>query len=67
MYDIDFIVNNFSDIVTPTFKTRLEEFVIDEDALYDKFEDAYNEDLLVNVKVELDDLIIRLSKNIKQL
>jgi len=67
LYDIDFIVNNFKSVITPTFKTRLEEFIIDEDALYDRFEDAYNEDSLVNVKVKLDDLIIRLSKNINRL
>ena len=67
LYDIDFIVNNFKSVITPTFKTRLEEFIIDEDTLYDRFEDAYNEDSLVNIKVELDDLVIRLFKNIKQL
>ena len=43
---------------------RLKEFVSDEDALYERFEDAYNEDLLVNTKIELDALILSLSENI---
>ena len=43
---------------------RLKEFVSDENALLDRFEDAYNEDLLVNSKIELDALILSLSENI---
>jgi predicted nucleotidyltransferase component of viral defense system len=64
LYDIQFIVNNFVDILTPNFMNRLKEFVSDEDALFERFEDAYNEDLLVNTKIELDALILRLSENI---
>ncbi|NQY23354.1 MAG: nucleotidyl transferase AbiEii/AbiGii toxin family protein [Campylobacteraceae bacterium] len=67
LYDIDFIVKNFSDVINDSFIRRLNEFTLDNSALLERFEDAYNEDLLVNSKVELDDLIIRLSKNIKQL
>jgi len=67
LYDIDFIVKNFAIIITNTFKTRLNEFTEDDSVLFERFEDAYNEDLLVNSKVELDDLIIGLSENIKQL
>lgn len=67
LYDIDFIVNNFPKLINGNFIKRLNEFIIDEDALYDRFEDAYNEDLLVNINVELDDLIIKLSKNINSI
>jgi len=66
LYDINFIVNNFSDILTPDFIVRLKEFVSDEDALFERFEDAYNEDLLVNSKIELDALILGLSENINR-
>jgi len=45
---------------------RLKEFVSDEDALLERFEDAYNEDLLVNTKIELDALILSLSENINK-
>lgn len=65
LYDINFIVQNHKEILSPNFMSRLKEFISDEDALYERFEDAYNEDLLVNSKIELDDLIINLSKNIK--
>ena len=64
LYDIQFIVNNFGNILTPDFMNRLKEFVSDEDALFERFEDAYNEDLLVNTKIELDALILSLSENI---
>ena len=64
LYDIDFIVKNFPDIINDSLIKRLKDFTIDDDALFERFEDAYNEDLLVNSKVELDDLIIRLSENI---
>jgi predicted nucleotidyltransferase component of viral defense system len=64
LYDIQFIVNNFENILTLDFMDRLKEFVSDEDALFERFEDAYNEDLLVNTKIELDDLILSLSENI---
>jgi len=66
LYDINFIINNFEAILTPDFIGRLKEFVADEDALLSRFEDAYNEDLLVNSKIELDDLIIGLSETIKR-
>jgi len=64
LYDIQFIVNNFENILTPAFRGRLKEFVSDEDALLERFEDAYNEDLLVNSKIELDALILGLSEKI---
>ena len=67
LYDIDFIVKNFSDAINDNFIKRLKDFTVDDDALFERFEDAYNEDLLVNSKVELDDLIIRLCENIKKL
>ena len=66
LYDINFIVNNFEEILTPNFIGRLKEFVSDEDSLFVRFEDAYNEDLLVNSKVELDDLIIGLFESINK-
>ncbi len=66
LYDINFIVNHFESILTSDFRARLKEFVSDEDALLSRFEDAYNEDLLVNSKIELDDLIIGLSDAIKR-
>ena len=64
LYDIHFIVHNFKNILTPDFMNRLKEFVSDEDALFERFEDAYNEDLLVNTKIELDALILSLSEKI---
>jgi predicted nucleotidyltransferase component of viral defense system len=67
LYDIYFIVNNFIEIITPSFILRLKEFVSDEDALFERFEDAYNEDLLVNSKIELDALILGLSESISKL
>ena len=66
LYDMNFIVNNFEDILTPDLISRLKEFVSDEDALFVRFEDAYNEDLLVNSKIELDALILALSENINR-
>lgn len=67
LYDINFIVKNHQEILSTNFLNRLKEFISDEDALYERFEDAYNEDLLVNEKIELDDLIIHLSKNINDI
>jgi len=67
LYDINFIVKNFKATLAPDFLHRLKEFISDEDALYERFVDAYNEDLLVNEKIELDDLIIDLSKNINDI
>ena len=67
LYDIYFIVNNFENIITPTFMDRLKEFVSDEDALLERFEDAYNEDLLVNSTIALDALILGLSEKINKL
>jgi len=66
LYDIQFIVNNFENILTSDFMGRLKEFVSDEDALFERFEDAYNEDLLVNTKIELDALILSLSEKINR-
>ncbi len=66
LYDIQFIVHNFENILTFDFKRRLKEFVSDEDALFERFEDAYNEDLLVNTKIELDALILSLSEIINR-
>ena len=66
LYDIHFIVHNFKNILTPDFMGRLNEFSSDEDALFDRFEDAYNEDLLVNTKIELDALILSLSEKINR-
>ena len=45
---------------------RLKEFVSNEDDLLDRFEDAYNEDLLVNTKIELDALILSLSEKVNK-
>ena len=66
LYDIQFIVNSFENILTSDFMGRLKEFVSDEDALFERFEDAYNEDLLVNTKIELDALILSLSESINR-
>ncbi len=66
LYDINFIVNSFKNILTSNFIYRIKEFVSDEDALFTRFEDAYNEDLLVNSKIELDALILDLSENINK-
>jgi len=57
-------INNPDPRVGELFPTRLKEFVSDEDTLIERFEDAYNEDLLVNTKIELDALILSLSENI---
>jgi predicted nucleotidyltransferase component of viral defense system len=65
LYDINFIVKNFSEIINDNLRKRLNEFIVDKSALFERFEDAYNEDLLVNSKIELDDLIVSLSNNIK--
>jgi len=60
LYDIDFIARRCVDQITHELTARLKAFAADPDVLYSRYEQAYLEDVLVQDRIALDDLVLRL-------
>lgn len=67
LYDLDFIVRNYGEIISPVQVERFRSFASDPVGLAEQYRDAYQFDDLIRNRVTLDDLVINLCSKVDEL